>query len=280
MHNRIRSSRFALDHITLVDATPVELAEIAFETGYTAINPFLHSMDVLPQMPNYDLIGDHGLREQFIDRMDQLNLGVDIAYPFTISKRTLVDELTPALDCASELKSRLVNVLLYDRNPISRQETFSRFCEHAHCRNLKVLVEFYPASQVVTIEDALVLVEHIGDAGVAGINVDLLHLFRSGGTLEQLAAIPPEYIAYAQLSDGPMICLPELQEYEASIERQLPGEGSLDTIGFLNTLPPDCPVSIEVPRGSSLDAKMTKSARARCAMIASQHILDKTDGSF
>ena len=53
-----RTTRHALDHLTLVDAEPLALARTAAETGYRGISCFLRSMDVLPSMPGFDLPGD------------------------------------------------------------------------------------------------------------------------------------------------------------------------------------------------------------------------------
>ena len=48
--------RLSLDHITVTDTTPWQLAQIAAEVGCQGICPFLHSMEVLPAMPAYDLV--------------------------------------------------------------------------------------------------------------------------------------------------------------------------------------------------------------------------------
>jgi hypothetical protein len=50
LYARGKPTRLALDHITVVDATPLQLADIAFEAGFRAISPFLYSLDVMCQM--------------------------------------------------------------------------------------------------------------------------------------------------------------------------------------------------------------------------------------
>jgi len=271
---RGKRAGLALDHITVVDANPLQLAEAAFQSGFGGISPFLHSLDVMCAMPAYNMVTDLAMRAQFIERLETLNLRVDIAYPFTLSKRTIVSDFTETLACAKAIKAKYVNVLHYDRDPESRKDSFARFCDFANDFGLRALVEFYPASQIRTLEDAYELVASVGDPHAAGINVDILHLIRSGGTIADIAAIPPEYICYAQISDGPAYCAPDLCEREASEERILPGQGDFDLRAFIDALPDACPISIEVPRiselsrGISVQARAASAARAGAVVVA------------
>jgi sugar phosphate isomerase/epimerase len=277
LYARGKPTRLALDHITVVDATPLQLADIAFEAGFRAISPFLYSLDVMCQMPAYDMVADLAMRAQFIERLETLNLQVDIAYPFTFSKRTILSEFTETLACAKEVNARFVNVLHYDRDPESRKDSFARFCDLANNFGLRTLVEFYPASQIRTLEDAYELVSSVGGPNVAGINVDILHLMRSGGAAADLAAIPPEYISYAQLSDGPAHCAADLRAREASEERMLPGQGEFDLQAFINALPKACPLSIEVPHMSDLACGVSPQARVAAAARAGEGLVPDED---
>ena len=274
--NGRKPARLALDHITIVDANPLQLADAAFEAGFDAICPFLHSLNVMGAMPSYDMVTDLALRRLFIEQMETLNLQVDVVYPFTLSKRTIVSEFKETLACAKEVNASFANVLIYDRDPESRRGNFARFCDLAQNFGLRAVVEFYPASKIRNLEEAYELVASIGDPTVAGINVDILHVLRSGGAIADILAIPTEYIAYAQLSDGPAHCKPDLLEREASQERMLPGQGDFDLKAFLDTLPIECRFSIEVPRisylmrGVSLNDRAVAAATAGAAVMATQ----------
>lgn len=272
-HAGRKPTRLALDHITVVDATPLQLAEAAYEAGFGAICPFLHSLDVMCAMPNYNMVTDRAMRALFIERLDALNLQVDVVYPFTLSKRTIVSEFKETLACAKEINASFVNVLLYDRDPESRQGNFARFCDLARNFELRAVVEFYPASKIRNLEEAYELVASIGDPTVAGINVDILHVLRSGGAIADILAIPPKYIAYAQLSDGSAHCAPDLLEREASEERMLPGQGDFDLQAFLGALPIECRISVEVPRFSDLARGVSLQARAAAAARAGEVVM-------
>ncbi|TCJ37027.1 sugar phosphate isomerase/epimerase [Parafrankia sp. BMG5.11] len=265
--------RLALDHLTVVDADPFELAVVASGTGCEGICLFMQPMEVLPSMPAFDLYGDRTQRRRLGTVLADLGVALDLAYPFTLSGRTTVSDFAPAMECAAELGTGALNALIYDREPSRRAENFGSFCDLASRFSLKVAVEFYPVSQVRTISDALTLVQGIGRPETVGINVDLLHLMRSGGSVADLASIPPEYIRYAQVCDGPALRATEDFDFEASSDRLLPGEGSFDVEGFVTTLPTECPISIEVPRNADV-GRLPSADRALAAVDATRAVLN------
>lgn len=267
----------ALDHITVVDTTPIQLAEAARNAGCDAICLFMEPMDVLPYMPQFDIYGDRAQRSAFKQCMDDLGVRLDLAYPFTLAGRTEVSNFTTALECAAELDARLLNVLVYDRDPVRRVDKFGEFCDLAASFGLCVAVEFYTVAQVRSLAEGLDLVKAINRPGKVGVNVDLLHLMRSGGSIADLAAAPAEYILYGQFCDGPHSCPEDQLNFEASSERLLPGEGVFDLAGFARALPQGCPVSVEIPRNGAVAAGVSVAERARAAIDGVRRALAGTD---
>lgn len=265
--------RLALDHITVVDAAPVQLVELAAATGCAGIGLFMQSMDVLPLMPPFDLYASAPARRELLAAMRANGVRLDVAYPFTLAGRTDVAAFAQALDFAAELGAGLLNTLVYDREPTRRVENFFEFCDMARARGLKVGVEFYPTSQIPTLAAALDLVAGPARPGEVGVNADLLHLMRSGGTLAELAAAPADLILYGQLADGPASA-PVDPEHEASAARAVVGEGEFDVAGFIAALPPHCPLSVEIPRHGAL-SHGTPLERARAAVDSVRHLLSR-----
>ncbi|TCM14650.1 sugar phosphate isomerase/epimerase [Novosphingobium sp. PhB165] len=247
----IRSHRLSLDHITAVDATPRLLAETAAQAGCSGICLFMEPMAVLPTMPPFDLLHDPHARRELARCLADLGIAFDLAYPFTLTGRTDPASFAAALETAAELGADLVNVLAYDRDPARRLDIFGRFCDRAAEFDLRVAVEFYPPSQIGSLAAALELVGAIKRPGRVGVNVDILHLIRSRGTLAELKAAPAGSILYGQLCDG-MLAAPEDIEHEASRARLLAGEGQFDLAGFVAALPPQTPISVEIPRDHAL----------------------------
>lgn len=256
----------SLDHITAVDTTPIQLAEAAHAAGCGGICMFMEPMEVLPHLPQFDIYNDLSQRREFGQRMKDLGLTFDLAYPFTLAGRTEVENFKLALECAVELDAQLINALMYDRNPERRLDTFGQFCDLTRSFGLRVGVEFYPPSQVRSLAEGLELVEQINRPNEVGINADLLHLMRSGGSIAELAAAPAEYILYGQFCDGAATYPEDKLDYEASSERLLAGEGVFDLKGFAAALPEGCPVSVELPRNGALEAGVPVAERVRLAV--------------
>jgi len=254
--------------LTVVDATPSQLVECAAAAGCKAVCCFLEPMAVLPLMPQFALYGLTREARETKSRMQSLGVGLDLVYPFTLASRTELEAFRPALETASWLGAAAVNALLYDREPSRRIEKFAGFVGLAAEYGLKVAVEFFPLSQIPSLTAARELVTAIGKPAQAGINVDLLHLMRSGGSLAELRAMPAEYIHYAQYCDGPM---PEpaagvTAADEASACRLLAGEGAFDLRGFAAALPAGTPASVELPRNAALLAGASMAVRADVAV--------------
>lgn len=256
----------SLDHITVVDTTPVQLAEAAHAAGCRGICLFMQPMDVLPHLPQFDIYEDRAARKALGERLRELDVVLDLAYPFTLAGRTEVEHFKTAMECAAELDAQLLNALVYDRDPARRQDKFGQFCDLAASFGLPVGVEFYPPSQVRSLADALELVQAVNRPGRVGVNVDLLHLMRSGGTIAELAAAPTDFILYGQFCDGAESCPEDQIDVEASSHRLLVGEGVFDIAGFARALPDNCPVSVELPRNDALEAGVPVAERVRLAV--------------
>lgn len=267
------TSRLALDHLTVIDTTPSQLVGVAAEVGCEAVCLFMQPMDVLPRMPHFELIGATSERRETRARCDALGVAIDLVYPFTLAGRTDVSAFLPALQTAAYLGVRAVNVLLYDRNPSRRVDVFGTFCEMAAAHGLEVAVEFYPLSQVRSLEEALDLVTQ-GLPGKVGVNVDLLHLQRSGGDVSQLASVPADLIRYAQYCDGAATMEQAQWDWEASAQRMLPGAGAFDLAAFARALPPQVRASVELPQEDALLRGLPTFERARRAVTAVRRVID------
>lgn len=263
----------ALDHITVVDATPAELAAVAAHTGCDGACIFLHAMpDALPRLPAYDLIADAQVRRDLRRTCKDLGVSIDLAYPFTLAGRTDIAAFAPALAASAELGIPAINALLYDREPARRVERFAAFCESARGFGLDVAVEFYPASQIKSLADALDLLAAAGQPN-AVLNIDLLHHARSGGGAADLVRIPAELCRFVQLSDGPADMPEDRRLHEAGLQRLLPGDGALPIAAALAVLPPHVRVTVEVPQEEQIMAGMSALARAQRAVDAARNVL-------
>lgn len=258
-------SDLALDQLTIVDAAPAELIEIAHDTGFGGVGLFLHSMQELPLMAPYDLVEDRKARADVRRMAKDTGVGIDLVYPFTLLPESEVIAFEPALECAAQMEAKCLNLLIFDNDANRRADNLSEFVTLATRFGLVTAIEFYPLSTVRSLEEASRLLDAFDEADAVGINLDLLHHYRSHGTLDQLGSLPPERIAFAQLCDGPVALDRSQWHREAGSARQLPGEGEFDIWGFLAVLPDTCRLSIEVPDDTSCIEGVGKRERARRA---------------
>jgi sugar phosphate isomerase/epimerase len=99
---------------------------------------------------------------------------------------------------------------------------------------IRVALEFLPYSGIRTLAEARDVCARVGyDA--CGLMIDTLHLMRSGGTPEDVAALSAAEIACVQLADAPAAVPADLAD-ESRNARLLPGAGAFDTQGFVAAL--------------------------------------------
>jgi len=264
--------QLSLDHISVTDTTPSQLARLAAATGCSGICPFLHAMEVLPAMPRYDLVADVTERRATRALIDDLGLSVDLVYPFTLAGRTIVADFAPVLEAAADLGAPLANILCYDRDPARRVEKLSELAELAAPYGIALGIEFYPSSQIRTLAEALALIEATGSDSI-GVVLDMLHLMRGGALAESVPLLGDPRIRVVQLADGPAEMAADRVEWEAGLQRLLPGEGALDFPELLAALHPDALFSVEAPRQDAIDQGVPVEQRARQAVEAARAVL-------
>ena len=134
-----------------------------------------------------------------------------------------------------------------------------------------VAIEMVPATAIKTLPQAAALARAMASSAKVGINLDLLHLYRSGSSPAEAADFL-DAIVYAQVCDGP-IARPEAEwREEAAAQRARPGDGEQDVRTFLDLLA-DVPTSVEVPDGEGLRQGISPALRASAALSATYNML-------
>jgi sugar phosphate isomerase/epimerase len=124
--------------------------------------------------------------------------------------------------------------------------------------------------QVASLPDAVRVVEAAGRPNGA-VLIDALHLARTGGSPEDVRAVPPGLIRHAQLCDAPAEAPRSMDAIiqEARAGRLLPGDGALPLAALVAALPPTTPLSIEVP----ITGTVTPEAHLRANLAAARRLL-------
>lgn len=186
--------------------------------------------------------------------------------------------LTPeaGVEIAAALGARglLVTEMLGLRTaPEAVAEAFARICDLAAPHGIVVHLEGVSIGAVPDLAAALAVVELAGRANGA-VTIDPWHLFRSGGTLSQLAAVPAGRIGCVQLSDAPLVQDGDVLR-ETTTARLLPGEGEFDLVGLvrvLDAIGSGAPITLEVFHRDNRKRSMSEIADSWA--VSARRVLD------
>jgi sugar phosphate isomerase/epimerase len=157
---------------------------------------------------------------------DVSGLGADVLARLPPEVLDPPDEAT-CFRTATELGAPVLNVTHYMGDPVPLDvmaDAVGDVSRRAAPRGLRLCLEFIPDTGIPDLPFAQALVEACGEPNVA-ILLDVFHLDRSGGTVDDVRRLPPDAIAGIQLSDRTRP-VPGTGHVPLG-GRQLPGEGEM-----------------------------------------------------
>ncbi len=111
---------------------------------------------------------------------------------------------------------------------------FATLCAQAADHGVMIGMEMLPFSRLPNLGTALEMVA-AADAPNGGLLVDIWHVMRSGGTMEEVAQLPARFIIAAELCDAMTAMQGEITE-DTMRHRKLCGEGEFDVPGFIGAM--------------------------------------------
>ncbi|GAN79592.1 sugar phosphate isomerase/epimerase family protein [Acidocella aminolytica] len=265
---------YSLAHLTVLNLPPPAVIETAHAAGYTHAG-----LRLLPASPGgvfYDLANNAPLLRETQSRLKDTGIEIFDVEIVRLGPDFRVESTFPFLDNAATLGARAVLVAGDDPDQSRLAASYAAFCEAAAPRNLTGDIEFMPWTEVPDIAAARRLVKAAGTPANAGILVDALHYGRSSGGPEAVAAIPRNLLHYGQICDAPAE-IPTTVEgliQTARQERLLPGTGGIDILGMLGALPPELPLSVELPNFKLAPARGPLNWAKEC-LAAARKIAEK-----
>ena len=264
---------YSLAYLNSHRCTPPEAIRVAAATGYSFVG--LRLWPNAPGAPQQHLLGNpQVLRET---RAAQQDTGVGV---FDLEIIRINEGFDPhtwdaLFDAGAALQAKAILVAGDDTDEARLTDSYARLCEVMRPYGMTADLEFMPWTAVPHAQAALRTVQAAGSPTNAGILVDALHVARSHTTLDDLRALPPGLLHYAQICDAPAgkDFTVEQMVHTARCERLLPGEGGIDLTGIFAALPADVPVSVEVPHQVRA-AQLGDVEWARQALAASRRLLE------
>jgi sugar phosphate isomerase/epimerase len=237
---------YSLAYLTSAPLSPPDAISLAARLGYDTVG-----LRITPAAPGGDfspLMEDRDLLRETVARAKSAGISVFDVEIVRLAADFRVGQFDRFLETCGELGAKAILVAGDDPDEGRLTDSFAAFCAAARPYGLTADLEFMPWTKVPDARTALRIVTRAGQEN-GGVLVDALHAGRSTTTLDDLLAIPAERLHYAQICDG-LADVPKTHErliYDARCARLLPGEGGIDLVGIFSALPPDLPISVEIP---------------------------------
>jgi sugar phosphate isomerase/epimerase len=235
----------SLAHLTLIDASPAELVEIAAGAGFDAVG--LRISPAGPDDEPYAVAPSSTLLRETRRRMEDTGVRVLDVEVARLEPGTDVRAFGPVIETAAELGARFLLVNAYGEEDGRTASQFAELCELAAPAGVRPVLEPMPYSGIRSLAGAVAVVEGSG----GGVLIDPLHLRRGGGSPEEVALLAPALTPYIQLCDArraaPLGGVAGLVR-ESRHDRLPPGHGELELGKLLRALArPGVPISVEAP---------------------------------
>jgi len=272
------ANRLGIEMLTLLGMPPVEHVRLAAELGCVAISSGLTGLpltmfgvtDFAPY-PMWSLRDDPALRREMIAAMRDTGVHIGLGEGFRARSDSDVRNSAGDLDLMAELGAVRINAICVEDDLAMAKEQLAILSEMTIERGMAFTIEFTPPTGIASFETALEVCRHIGQ-GKARVLVDAMHFFRTGGTIEKLKAVDPDWIGYAQMCDARLAPWDEGYFGEAMFARSVPGAGDLPLREWVAALPPDCEIGLEVPRLDDLRSGMSPRDHAARVVKAAREL--------
>jgi sugar phosphate isomerase/epimerase len=267
--------QLGIGFLSVFGLPPVEFVDLAADLGCRYISTALQGLPLVPLgYPPFSLKDDVALRKDMLAAMNHRGVTISLGDAFLVLPGADMRTFSADLDVMAELGVPRINVVSLDPDRGRTFDQFAMLAELAAQRSIATTVEPVPGLTVGDIPTALAAREHVARADFR-LLIDAMHLVRSGSSAADLAAIDPDHIGYAQLSDTTL--QPRTDNYmeEAMYERMVPGEGELPLRDILTALPPDIVIELEIPRRSLALAGISPIDRLRPCVDAARRLLSE-----
>ncbi len=253
--------RIGLAALTVLELSPAEQIDVAARAGYDFVGlrlipvagqPYSHPVEVAE------------IEKQLADSGVPV-LDVEV---FRLAPETTVGDFEPMMAIAARL--RATDLLVHGADPDEARltETWGRFCGLASSYGLTANLEPMPWVDVSTVQKANRILSSAPKPNAA-VLIDAIHFYRENNSIKDLSSTRTRYVQLCDARAEKPASMDEIRR-QAREDRLMPGEGGLDLRGMLEALPPNLPISLEVPCAKPMAAP----ERAKRALQLTRALLD------
>ncbi len=268
----LADASLSLHHLTVLDATPLELIEIAGTLRCDHVCLFTHVPEEGRQM--FPSVGraDIPVVREALDRAGVSLCNIEF---FPIDGKPDYSAFEEALAVGQALGATKATVHVHGLDDDEAVRWLRDFCDRAAPFGIVPGLEPNAFSAVRSVAHATALIRRVERDNLAMV-CDALHLVRSDGSVADVADAST-LIGYFQICDGPLEIADGDRWHEAIFERGIPGTGAFPLREALPLLQPGTVIDVEVPQKAARKAGVTGLERARRAVDATRSILASLD---
>ncbi|HEY3180774.1 MAG TPA: sugar phosphate isomerase/epimerase family protein [Casimicrobiaceae bacterium] len=258
--------------LTVLELSPPDMVSCAAEAGFASIG--LRLVPPTAEEVQHPMIGDTPLVRETARRLADTGIPVLDIELFRLKPDTNVADYRAALETGARLGAREVLLAGNDPDEARLIDRFAAFCEMASEFGMGANLEPMPWTDVRNFAQGARIVAAVGRDN-AGIVIDPIHFDRGGSRADEIAPVPRARLRYMQLCDA-RAKRPSDNEtllHQARAERLMPGDGDLDLRGILRAVPPDLPISLEIPM-RTLTRTMPALERTRQMLTKTRRLLE------
>ncbi len=180
------------------------------------------------------------------------------------------------IDFGAALGAKNVLCVSSDPDMGATAARLAELCRHAEGSGMRVALEFGIFTEVRNLRMAMAVLDEVAHP-LRALLIDPIHVDRSGSTVVEIAAVPPELLPYAQFCDAPAK-RPDPNYFEDIITdaidlREQCGAGGLPLAEIYRALPAEIPLSIEMRSKALREGFPDPAARAKAVADATRHWL-------
>lgn len=249
--------KLSLDSLTRTDTAPPVAIRAAAEAGFDACSLWVIPPPLYPS-PLLTPAMERECRAIIADT----GIAVIALEVFNLHSLDGVEAARPQLELGARLGGKAALTINFtNADPVAAADVLAAFAEAAASFGLATNLEPVAGGQTHSLAQAQKLIRASG--ADVGICLDPHHLFRSGGSVADIAGVEPGRIRYLQLCDGPIPQPAEIARTEAVCERLYPGDGDFPLAEFLRAAPRDVTIGAECPSLSRAQGGMSPLDQAR-----------------
>jgi sugar phosphate isomerase/epimerase len=266
-------NKFSLAQLTIIGCPPPEMAHIASRAGYDFVGYRPIPLGIPGEIAF--LPEDKALLRQTKAALKDTGVKVHDIELARILADISPKDYVPAMEVGAELGARHLISSAWTTDRTDRNfivERYAEICDLAKPFGLTVSLEFPSFSRLTNLQEAADIVG-AANRDNCGILIDTLYFHLSQIGLDELEALPREWVHFLHIADSPLE-IPTTREGLVHIARDARlylGEGCIDFAAIFQRLP-QVPYSIELPNLKRVEELGQEEHARRCLESAKRYL--------